>query len=242
MRRGAATALILSCIVGVSSTLDGASTASSPASPVEFAAVNRFLTHLEKPPAAYRAHRRLEAASEKLKESAWMEAFTEFSPGTGFRYSVIAAGGSERIQRRVLKSVLEAERESSEPREWAKGILSHANYAFEFGGRADDGTIKMRLNPKRSDTRLVDGAAIVTAPTGDLVRVEGRLSKSPSFWVKWVDVSRRYAPVGGSLMPVAVESVADVRIAGRSTFSMTYTYQAIDGQAVNHAPDTVAAR
>ena len=235
-------ALILSCIVGLSRSLDGASTPSSPASQVEFAAVNRFLTHLEKPPVAYRAHRRLEAASEKLKESAWMEVLTEFAPGSGFRYSVIASGGSERIQRRVLKSVLEAERESTEPREWTKASLSHANYAFEFGGRAEDGTIKMHLNPKRHDSRLVNGAAILTAPTGDLMRVEGRLSKSPSFWVKWVDVSRRYAPLGGTLVPVAVESVADVRIAGRSTFSMTYSYQTIDGQAVNHSPDTVAAR
>lgn len=231
--------------MGLSGSLNGAQLtggASSPSSPVEFAAVNRFLTHIERPPVAYRAHRRLEAASEKLKESAWMEAITEFAPGVGFRYSVTASGGSERIQRRVLKSVLEAERESSDPSEWIKSSLSHANYAFEFGGRIEDGTIRMRLTPKRHDSRLVNGAAILTSPSGDLMRVEGRLSKSPSFWVKWVDVSRRYAPMGGALMPVGVESVADVRIAGRSTFSMTYTYQTIDGQAVNHSPDTLAAR
>ena len=242
MRRSAAVLVVLGCVVGLSRSLDGASMASSPASPMEFAAVNRFLAHIERPPVAYRAHRRLEASSAKLKESAWLEAFTEYAPGSGFRYAVTASGGSERIQRRVLKSVLEAERETSEPREWIKGNLSHANYEFEFGGRAEDGTIRMHLNPKRHDARLVSGAAILTAPSGELMRVEGRLSKSPSFWVKWVDVSRRYASLGGTLMPVAVESVADVRIAGLSTFSMTYTYQTIDGQAVNHSPDALASR
>ncbi len=241
MRRRAALVPILICLVGLSRNLDGAST-SIPPSTVESATVERFLAKLDRSPVAYRALRRLEASSAKLEESAWMEALTEYTPGSGFRYSVIASGGSERIQRRVLKSVLETERENSEPREWIKGRLSHVNYDFEFAGHADDGTIRMRLNPKRSDSRLIIGAAILSAPSGNLVRVEGRLSKSPSFWVRWVEVSRRYAPMGGTLMPVGVESVADVRIAGLSTFSMTYEYQTIDGHAVNHSPHALASR
>jgi len=72
----------------------------------------------------------------------------------------------------------------------------------------------------------------LTATSGNLVRVEGRLSKSPSLWVRWANVSRSYQPVAGAMMPVAVESTADVRIAGLSTFSMTYDYQMVDGVAV----------
>ncbi len=44
------------------------------------------------------------------------------------------------------------------------------------------------------------------------------------------------------MMPVAIESTADVRIAGMSTFSMTYDYQMVDGHAVNSAPKIFAAR
>jgi hypothetical protein len=44
------------------------------------------------------------------------------------------------------------------------------------------------------------------------------------------------------MMPVAVESTADVRIAGMSTFAMTYDYQMVDGHAVNAAPKVLAAR
>ena len=102
--------------------------------------------------------------------------------------------------------------------------------------------LKMQLTPRRRDSRLVLGSALLTAQSGNLVRVEGRLSKSPSFWVRWVNVSRSYSPVGGSMMPVAIESTADVRIAGMSTFSMTYDYQMVDGQAVNAAPKILAAR
>jgi hypothetical protein len=191
---------------------------------------------------AYQALRRLEASSSKLKESAWMEAVTQYDPAVGLTYSIVAHGGSERIRRRVLEAVLEAEQENSTRGEWRSGNLSRANYAFDFGGHAGDGMLKMQLTPRRRDTRLVRGSALLTALSGHLVRVEGRLSKSPSFWVRWVDVSRTYSPIGGAMMPVAIESTADVRIAGMSTFSMTYDYRMVDGHAVNAAPPVFALR
>jgi hypothetical protein len=243
MKRGLSILVALS-LTGLSiQGLAGASPASAvPASPSEYVAVEKFLSGLEKPPVAYQARRRLEASSEKLKESAWMEVETQYDPAVGLMYSVVAQGGSERIRKRVLNAVLEAEQENSTHVEWRKGSLSRANYAFDFGGHAGDGMLKMQLTPRRRDTRLVVGSALVTAKSGNLVRVEGRLSKSPSFWVRWVDVSRSYSPVGGAMMPVAIESTADVRIAGMSTFSMTYDYQMVNGQAINAAPEVLAAR
>ena len=181
----------------------------------------------------YQARRRMEASSHKLNESAWMEAITHYAPETGFRFWIVAEGGSERIRGRVLEKVLEAERENFAGSDWRKGNLSRTNYVFEFAGRAGAGLLRLNLTPRRRDSRLVAGTAIVTAASGELVRVEGRLAKSPSFWVRWVDVSRSYSPIAGAMMPVAIESTADVRIAGVSTFSMTYEYEMVAGQAVN---------
>lgn len=208
----------------------------------EHVAVERFLAEVERPPVAYRAKRRLEASSAKLKESAWMDAVTQYDPLAGFTYSVVAQGGSERIRRRVLDKVLEAEQENSTRAEWRKGNLSRANYEFNFGGHAGDGMLKMELTPRRRDSRLVLGSAILTAQSGNLVRVEGRLSKSPSIWVRWVNVARSYTPIRGAMMPVSIESTADVRIAGMSTFSMTYDYEMVDGHAVALTPSLHASR
>jgi hypothetical protein len=208
----------------------------------EFIAVEHFLSEIEKPPVAYQARRRLEASSAKLGESAWMDAITEYSPETGLRYSIVAQGGSERIRRRVLKVVLDAEQENSARGEWRKGNLSRNNYEFIFGGRTVDGMLRMQLFPRRRDSRLVNGSALLTAHSGDLVRVEGRLSKSPSFWVKWVSVTRSYSPIEGVMMPIATESTADVRIAGMSTFEMTYDYEMVDGHAIGTPPRFLASR
>lgn len=242
MRFGSGVFLMFWCLVGLSAHgLAGAPAPAGAASAGEYVAVERFLTAVERPPVAYQARRRLEASSAKLKESAWMEVLTEYRPASGFQYSILAQGGSERIGRRVLKSVLEAEQENSRRDEWRKGNLSRANYEFNFDGRTTDGMLKMQLNPRRRDARLVNGAALLTAASGDLVRVEGRLSKSPSIWVRWAHVSRSYAPIRGAMMPVAIESTADVRIAGLSTFAMTYDYQMVDGEAVNSSASRILA-
>jgi hypothetical protein len=242
MVRGTAVLVACGWLVAISPQhLAGAPAPAVPASSTEYVAVERFLADIEKPPVAYQARRRLEASSAKLKESAWMEAVTAYDPAGGFTYSIVAQGGSERIQRRVLQAVLEAEQEHSTRDQWRKSNLSRANYEFDFEGHAGDGMLKMQLTPRRRDSRLVLGSALLTANSGNLVRVEGRLSKSPSFWVRWVQVSRSYSPIGGSMMPVAIESTADVRIAGMSTFMMSYDYEMVDGQAVNGAPTRMLA-
>lgn len=227
---------VLSALVAIGwlmgASVDGRAPAVLPAPESEYSAIERFLVEIEKPPVSYHARRRLDASSDKLQESAWLEAITEFDPAAGLRYQVVAEGGSERIRRRVLKSVLEAERETSIRGEWRKGNLSRSNYEFGYGGRVSEGILKLQLIPRRRDARLVLGSALVTAHSGDLVRVEGRLSKSPSFWVRWVNVSRSYSPIGGSMMPVGIESTADVRMAGLSKFSMTYDYQMVNGSPI----------
>jgi hypothetical protein len=170
--------------------VQGLSGAAANASRFEAVVLERFIDDIERAPVAYQAVRRLEASSAKLNESAWMEAFTEYDPATGFRYRIMGQGGSNRIRNRVLKSVLEAERENSTQYEWRKGALNRDNYSFNFDSRTDDGMIKLQLNPRRRDTRLVDGAAFLSARSGTLLRLQGRLSKSPSFWVKWVEIRR----------------------------------------------------
>jgi hypothetical protein len=79
---------------------------------------------------------------------------------------------------------------------------------------------------------LVEGAIFVTPADGDLTRIEGKLSKAPSFWTRRVDVVRRYERMAGVRVPVSIESVAHVLIAGRSTFKMTYEYETINGHKV----------
>ena len=71
---------------------------------------------------------------------------------------------------------------------------------------------------------------------GRLVRLEGQLAKSPSFWIKDVEIVRSYDRIAGIVVPVALESKARVRFLGAATLRMTYRYSEIDGHPVSSAP------
>ena len=110
--------------------------------------------------------------------------------------------------------------------------LTHENYAFADKGLTPDGLAWLAVKSRRKDLLLVDGSIYVNAEDGDLVRIEGRLTKTPSFWTRRVEVVRHYQRINGVHVPVAIESIANVLIAGRSTFKMIYEYETINDQHV----------
>jgi hypothetical protein len=200
------------------------------------------------PPARqYRALRHLEAQSDKLGGSAWIDAWTAVDPVGGFRYQIIGEGGSGFVRGKVLRPWLDGEKKMWAAGDPERASLSLENYTFADRGLSADGLAWLDVKSRRKDVLLVDGSIYVNAIDGDLVRIEGRLSKSPSFWTRRVEVIRCYQRINGIHMPVSIESVAAVLIAGRSTFKMTYQYETINDQHVGDpvviaatAPQTVA--
>jgi len=186
----------------------------------------------------YRATRRLEARNGDAV--GWLEAVTEYSPAAGFRYTITSEGGSANIRDKVLKAILEGERGAVARGEMARSALAPCNYEFQVHGVDENGLAKVLLSPKRKEHVLISGAMFLRPVDGELVRVQGRLAKSPSFWIKTVDIVRSYERIEGAVMPVALETTAQVRMFGAATLRMTYDYSEIDGHPV--APRTMARR
>jgi hypothetical protein len=178
----------------------------------------------------YRAVRHLQA--EQGSRKGWMEAITEYAPATGFRYEVVAEGGSHDIRTRVLKAVLDGERDVIVAGETARSSITPSNYTFRANGIDSDGLASVLLSPRRKEDGLVSGKMALNVSDGALVRVEGRLAKSPSFWLKNVDIVRTYARIDGKVVPVVLETKAQVRFLGEATLRMTYVYSEIDGRPV----------
>jgi hypothetical protein len=136
----------------------------------------------------------------------------------------------------VLLPALRSEAEMWRSGEPGRHALTRDNYEFVAATTGVEGAggdaVRVPIRPLRKHILLVDGALFLAPQDGDLLRVEGRLSKSPSFWVSRVDVVRRYARIAGVRVPVALESVAHVRLAGRSEMQITYEYSSINGLPV----------
>ncbi len=196
--------------------------------------LDRFLARGEEPTVEYRALRRLEATNPKFNHRAWLLAWTEYDRATGFRFSIVAEGGSSYIRTHVLRAALLGEQKMWANNEPQRASLSNENYTFDNDVPDEGGLAAVGLKPKRKDVLLVEGAIFVQPNDGDLARIEGKLSKAPSFWTRRVDVVRRYQRIAGVRVPVSIESVAHVLIAGRSTFKMTYEYETINGHRVGN--------
>lgn len=203
--------------------------------------VQRFLSRVDEPLTRYRALRRLEARNARFKLHGWIEAWTELSPQGTFSYAIVREGGSDYIRNKVLRPVLENEERLFASTDASRSAMTAANYELKGSEAAEPGLIRLLVKPKRREISLIDGAAIVTENDADLVRVEGRLAKNPSFWTKRVDVVRRYERLSGVRVPTRLDSIAQIRLAGTSTFSMTFEYEMVNGVAL--APvNAVASR
>jgi hypothetical protein len=196
--------------------------------------VERFLSRADTPLTSFVAFRHLTASARSGQTTGWLTACTALDAG-GFHYRIVGEGGSGLIRKRVLRAALEAEARARSTGDAARAALDPLNYEFLTSPSAADdepGLARIVLKPRRKDPMLVDGWMFLTVDGSDLVRVEGRLAKAPSFWTRRVNVVRRYARLGAIRVPVSMESNAQVLIVGSGSFAMSYSYAHVNGQPV----------
>ena len=186
----------------------------------------------EPPLQQYRAMRRMHAQSERFDHEGWMDAWTEFD-SAGFRYQIVAERGSDTVRNKVLRTLLRREQELIATGDFGRGELTPDNY--EFGPETSHGDLRyVTIKPRRKDAMLIDGRMVLRVD-GELLRVEGVLAKNPSFWTSHVEFTRHYARVDGVRVPVATESIARVKLAGRSRLNVGYEYESVNGRPVTTA-------
>ena len=180
----------------------------------------------------YRAFRKLEAGAPGSGKHGWLDVLTEHRPGAGFTYSVIREGGYDYVRNKVLRGVLKGEAELIANGKPLRAPIVPRNYEIEDGGITDSGLTRLLLHPVRKSDGIIRGSALLEPAIGGIVRMEGRLTKSPSFWVRDVDVTWKFTRIGDVMVPTELSSSARVIFFGRQPFKMTYEYEMVDGRAV----------
>jgi hypothetical protein len=183
----------------------------------------------------YCASRRLEASGSGHR--AWLDVQTDFALASGLQYSVTAEGGSGYIRTRVLRSLLEEEQRLIARGRASTVAISTDNYQFTPDGLDEHGFAVVRLRPLRKDRSLIVGRMFLTGD-GDLLRVEGQLARNPSFWVTRATVVREYRRINEVLMPVSLETTAQLRLLGSAALRTTYRYSRVDDRAVQDLEHT----
>ena len=199
--------------------------------------IQRVLAQTTRSGIAVRALRHLEAGAVSGKHRGWMDVETAV---TLIRHFQLERAGRGRLGAHARQGV------SRDPQGRNRGVARGrgrrrgplaGELSVHGGELAGAGQTQLRLKPRRADSRLIDGVLTVSGDGHPLV-LEGRLVKSPSFWVRSVTVVKRYARVGGVSLPVSIESLADVKMVGQSSFSMRYRYTEVNGHSVAHTAST----
>ena len=193
-------------------------------------ALDRYLSSVGDRGPSYRARRVL--AAKAGSREATLVAMTSVDANGEFSYQIISEEGSGIIRSKVLHAALDAEQKAKSRAQASRAAVTSENYTFEPAVATADGSERIRIRPRRNEAMMIDGSIFLQATDGDLLRVEGTLVKRPSFWVRRVEIDRKYARIAGARVPVSMSSVADVLFVGKSTFDMRYEYESINGMPV----------
>lgn len=224
--------VFLVCALALTAWSPHAEGTAADATPPDESVVAR-LTHPTTPRlVSYRALRRLKASAMGGRVKAELDAWTTLDAAGRFSYEVVREDGSDLVRARVLREALNTERDNYAPGQTGRMDLIPANYDLRPQGRIGSDLVEIALHPRRTTPLLLRGVATVQASTGDVVRIEGSPSESPSWWTRQVDIVQRYDRIGGVQVPVEISSTATVRIAGTSTFQMLYQYETVNGRPV----------
>lgn len=141
----------------------------------------------------------------------------EFLPPTTKTYRIVATKGSSTGER-VVRHILDNEAHMAKDHE--DNSMGPANYDFQFSHVEKlDGHTCYVLDtfPKRKSKDLLEGKIWVDADTFLIRQIAGKPAKSPSWWVKDIQVKLSFDSVEGMWLQTASEGSADVRIFGPHT-------------------------
>lgn len=162
-------------------------------------------------------------------------------PPTERQYKIVSSKGSDRgekVVRKILDHESAAEKSTPPPT-----AIVHDNYEFGFEGEANFQGARcyvLSLRPRRKDPSLVEGRAWVDANTFLIRKIEGQMSKSPSWWVKGVQLTVLFGEIGGVWTQLSSDAVADVRILGRySVIGRATNLQTATTAAANRLPKKI---
>ena len=195
-------------------------------------ALERFIARPDEPLKEYRAVRHMEAENHRFNLRGSLDAVTSLDADGRFSYTILREEGSDYVRSKVLRPVLENEEKLFATTDPSRAALTPLNYELNAAEPAEPGVVRLLAKPRRREISLVEGSVFVRSEDADLVRVEGRLAKNPSFWTTRVDVIRRYERLSGIRVPVRLDTTAQIRVAGASTMSVVYDYEMVNGIAI----------
>jgi hypothetical protein len=138
--------------------------------------------------------------------------------------------GDRFVKNNVIARLLQSEVDHVLSGEADKTAISSANYKFSFKGTEEVNGVPVHVfavKPRQKRPGLFKGKIYLEAHSGAIVRAEGELVKSPSFFIKKIQFVQDYQQVEGFSLIANIHSTAETRVVGKAVVDISHSdYQA----------------
>jgi hypothetical protein len=186
--------------------------------------------------AAYSAVTVIHAQLPETEQQGEIEVERHFSAPHSLQFTPVHYTGDGFVKSNVITRLLQSEVDHVQKDDGALTAIDEKNYKFSYKGTARvNGRLVhvFHLKPRVKRPGLFKGRIFLDVYTGSLVRAEGQVVKSPSFFVKKLEFAQDYTDVGNFTFPSHMHSEAKARVVGRTIVDISHRdYQAVAaGQA-----------
>lgn len=141
-------------------------------------------------------------------------------------FKAVDFAGDSFVKTQVIARILQSEVDHSKIDDAESVALTPANYKFGYKG-VDELYGKLvhvfQVKPRAKRVGLFKGRIYIDVYTGALRRSEGKLVKSPSFFVKNIQFVQDYAEINGFNFPVHLHTTATAKIIGPTVVDITHS-------------------
>ena len=144
-----------------------------------------------------------------------------FTPPASKGYAIQRSSGISQGPQ-LVRRILDHEIAATSQNHKASSAINNENYSFNYVGEATlDGhaCYVLGLKPKRTASDLIVGQAWVDKQSFLIRQVQGEVEKTPSWWLRTVQIKLVFADLDGIWVQKSMEAIADVRVVGSHTLT-----------------------
>ncbi|HKE27625.1 MAG TPA: hypothetical protein VKB88_34960 [Bryobacteraceae bacterium] len=160
----------------------------------------------------------IEASLPKLKKAGSLRAIRRLPPLGEPDYKVLEIGGDPTVDRQVITRYISADVRAAEFPVSSVAVVP-ANYKIRYIGSVLLGNrvaYAFRMVPRRKSEGLINGVLWLDSETAIVVRETGYLAKSPSVFVKRINVTRENDLDNGKVAARITHVGVEMRLLGRA--------------------------
>ncbi len=154
--------------------------------------------------------------------------------------------GDSFVKTNVIARILQSEVDYVTKGDSAQTALTPANYKFSYkGDRELNGkdVHAFQVKPRQKRAGLFKGYIYLDTVSGSLVRSEGSIVKSPSFFIRNIQFVQDYTDVAGYTLPVQLHTTAKARFVGPAVVDIFHRqYQPLPTAALLSANHSAAGQ